>query len=180
MNKRVARVAVGFIAFSLLFAKARAIVNVASSEDPVEAKTREVLNLIWDFQSAFLIFFMQAGFGMLESGSVTGKWVKEILLKVHRSILGLEFRNWGTKKNALLFDFTPNPLYISRNENVPSLRDSNSPFIILTHLYPRPSEINRCGGICAVMVCGRIRAELRQSTRGRECLHRHLQFLSVE
>jgi len=43
--------------------------------------TDNAINVVWSLSTAFLIFFMQAGFGMLEAGTVHPAFVKELLLQ---------------------------------------------------------------------------------------------------
>ena len=41
------------------------------------------LDILWLLLGAYMVFFMQAGFALLEAGSVRAKNTKNILLKVH-------------------------------------------------------------------------------------------------
>ena len=45
------------------------------------ATVQDNLNYVWTILAAVLVFFMQAGFGMLEAGSVRTKNTRNILLK---------------------------------------------------------------------------------------------------
>lgn len=53
------------------------------------------LNILWALMGAYLVFFMQCGFSMLEAGTVRKQNTVNILLKVPRAIsLKAEGRRW--------------------------------------------------------------------------------------
>jgi len=56
-------------------------VVAAEVEEPVEALPQSVANIVWLLMTAFLVMFMQAGFGLLESGLTRSKNTVNIMTK---------------------------------------------------------------------------------------------------
>jgi len=54
--------------------------NAAASE-PVQEQAFDGLSTLWVLLAAFLVFFMQAGFGMLEAGLIRAKNAGNVLMK---------------------------------------------------------------------------------------------------
>ena len=68
-----------------------------SGEATIEADPTAAVNFTWTLMAAFLVFFMQAGFALLEAGSVRSKSVTNVLTKNVMDFLmcGLAFWAFG-------------------------------------------------------------------------------------
>jgi Amt family ammonium transporter len=72
--------------FGLVALAATSGVALAGEHDPtgaatVQADPSTAVNFTWTLMAAFLVFFMQAGFALLEAGSVRSKSVVNVLTK---------------------------------------------------------------------------------------------------
>jgi len=73
----VIAVAVGALAPAALGAEALSADAVAAAKDELQMN----LNIVWTCIAAFLVFFMQAGFAMVEAGFTRAKNAVNILMK---------------------------------------------------------------------------------------------------
>ncbi|HOV77648.1 MAG TPA: ammonium transporter, partial [Sedimentisphaerales bacterium] len=80
-SKRLCRL---WIIFAILVMSVPAWAGEASEPSPIDAAKTEVqtnLNIVWTLVAAFLVFFMQAGFAMVETGFTRAKNSVNILMK---------------------------------------------------------------------------------------------------
>lgn len=80
-GKRLCRL---LIIFAVLAMSVPAWAGEASEPSPIDAAKAEVqtnLNIVWTLVAAFLVFFMQAGFAMVETGFTRAKNSVNILMK---------------------------------------------------------------------------------------------------
>jgi Amt family ammonium transporter len=76
--------AAGLVAGLLTLACAMPAMAAAQEGDPVaalEQKLQDNINIVWTCVAAFLVFFMQAGFAMVESGFTRAKNTVNIMMK---------------------------------------------------------------------------------------------------
>ena len=76
----VSRLKLGFLVMAAVLVLSA--VPVLAADDPAPAKSlTSGLDTVWVLLGAFLVFFMQAGFGMVEAGFIRAKNVCNILTK---------------------------------------------------------------------------------------------------
>ncbi|MBN1419542.1 MAG: ammonium transporter [Planctomycetes bacterium] len=63
------------------FAGVALLATAARADDPTPAQTAKAIDTIWTLVAAFLVFFMQAGFAMVETGFTRAKNTCNILMK---------------------------------------------------------------------------------------------------
>ena len=72
---------IGFLALAVTSGIALADEHDPSGAATIEADPSAAVNFTWTLVAAFLVFFMQAGFALLEAGSVRSKGVVNVLTK---------------------------------------------------------------------------------------------------
>jgi Amt family ammonium transporter len=72
---------IGFVALAVSSGAALAQEHDPSGAATIEADPNAAVNFVWTLMAAFLVFFMQAGFALLEAGSVQSKSVVNVLTK---------------------------------------------------------------------------------------------------
>lgn len=93
---------IGLVALAVTSGIALADEHDPSGAATIEADPNKAVNFAWTLIAAFLVFFMQAGFALLEAGSVRAKSVVNVLTKNVMDLLmcGMAFWAFGF---ALMF-----------------------------------------------------------------------------
>ncbi len=69
------------ITFLLILAVSMIPVFVFAADEEINAATKMAINTVWTLLAAFLVFFMQAGFAMVETGLTRSKNASNIIMK---------------------------------------------------------------------------------------------------